>query len=288
MIEILVGGVTLGAVYALIALGMSLVHAISRVVNLAQGGFVVLAALAAAALQGRWHLPLALDLVLVLAAMTALLAVLELTVVRPAVRRATPDRLLLVTVGLLQATGGLLLVAWGNQPYTMPPFTGTRPLALDGVLVPTQTLWVVGALLLAVLGLWLLLYRTGIGLLLRAAAENPAAARLSGVDADRVRTLAFALSGLMAGLAGVTVIPVTFAAFDTTVPYAVNGFIAAVLGGLGRLRGAVAGGLLLGVLEAVFGRFTSGTLAEVVAIAVLVLLLLLRPAGLFGFAEGRR
>lgn len=288
MTQVLVGGITLGAVYALIALGMSLVHSISRVINLAQGGFVVLAALGAAVLQSRWHLPLALDLGLVLAAMTGLLAAIEVTVVRPATRRATPDRLLLVTVGLLQATGGLLLVAWGNQPYTMQPFTGTRPLALDGVLIPTQALWVLGALLISVTGLRLLLYRTGAGLVLRAAAENPDAARLSGIHVDRVRTLAFAIAGLMAGLAGVTIIPVTFAAFDTTVPYAVNGFIAAVLGGLGRLRGAVTGGLLLGVLEGVFGRFTSGTLAEVVAIAVLMLLLLVRPAGLFGSAEVRR
>lgn len=288
MTQVLVGGITLGAVYVLIALGMSLVHSISRVINLAQGGFVVLAALGAAVLQSRWHLPLALDLGLVLAAMTGLLAAIEVTVVRPATRRATPDRLLLVTVGLLQATGGLLLVAWGNQPYTMQPFTGTRPLALDGVLIPTQALWVLGALLISVTGLRLLLYRTGAGLVLRAAAENPDAARLSGIHVDRVRTLAFAIAGLMAGLAGVTIIPVTFAAFDTTVPYAVNGFIAAVLGGLGRLRGAVTGGLLLGVLEGVFGRFTSGTLAEVVAIAVLMLLLLVRPAGLFGSAEVRR
>jgi len=285
MLQVVIGGITVGAVYALIAVGMSLVYSVSRVINLAQGGFVVLAALMAVALQSHVPWPLAVDLAAVVAGMSALLAVVERMVIRPATRRGTNERVLLVTVGLLQALGGLLLVAWGNLPYTMRPFTGARSLPLAGALVPTQAFWVLGALALSVALLWLLLNRTGMGLTLRATAEKPDAARLMGVDVDRMRMLSFAISGAMAALAGVTIIPLTFAAYDSTTPYAVNGFIAAVLGGLGRMWGAVAGGLLLGLLEGVFGRFISGTMAQVVAIGALILLLLVRPSGLFGKGE---
>lgn len=286
--QILIGGLTTGTVYALIAIGMSLVYSISRVINLAQGGFVVLAALLAVTLEARFRLPFWLDLLVVIALVAGLHALLELVVIRPAAGRASPERMLLVTVGALQATGGLLLLLWGNQPYTMPPFTGFRSLSVGQVLLPTQSLWVWGALALAVVGLWVMLNRTPLGMVLRATAENPLAARLSGVDADLMRMISFVIAGGMAAVAGVTIIPLTFASFDTVVPYAVNGFIAAVLGGLGRVWGAVAGGILLGVLEAVFGRYTSGTLAEVFAIALLILVLLVRPSGLFGMGEVRR
>jgi branched-subunit amino acid ABC-type transport system permease component len=286
--QILIGGLTTGAVYALIAVGMSLVYSISRVINLAQGGFVVLAALLAVTLQSRFKLPFWLDVPAVILVLVALHAGLELVVIRPAARRATAERMLLVSVGVLQATGGFLLLVWGNQPYTMAPFTGFSSLHLAGVLVPTQALWVWGALALSVAGLWLMLHRTSLGLVLRATAESPTAARLMGVDADLMRLLAFVIAGGMAALAGTTIIPLTFAGFETTVPYAVNGFIAAVLGGLGRVWAAVSGGVLLGVLVAVFGRYTSGTLAEVFAIALLIVLLLVRPSGLFGVGEVRR
>jgi branched-subunit amino acid ABC-type transport system permease component len=286
--QILIGGLTTGAVYALIAIGMSLVYSISRVINLAQGGFVVLAALLAVTLQSRFKLPFWLDVPAVILVLIALHAGLELLVIRPAAYRATPERMLLVTVGVLQATGGLLLLVWGNQPYTMAPFTGFNSLLLANLLVPTQALWVWGALAVSVAGLWLMLHRTSLGLVLRATAESPTAARLMGVDADLMRLLAFVIAGAMAALAGTTVIPLTFAGFETTVPYAVNGFIAAVLGGLGRVWAAVSGGVLLGVLVAVFGRYTSGTLAEVLAIALLIVLLLVRPSGLFGVGEVRR
>jgi branched-subunit amino acid ABC-type transport system permease component len=217
--------------------------------------------------------------------MTVALILVEALVIRPAARRAAPDRLLLVTVGMLQAAGGIALIGWGNIPYTLSPFTGKAPVHLAGASVSTQTFWVLGALLVSVAALYGLLYATPLGLTMRATAENPDAARLVGVNVDRMRLLAFAISGATAGLAGATVIPLTFIGFDTAIPFAVYGFIAAVLGGLGRASGAVAAGLLLGLLEAALGRVVSGTLAEVVAIGVLIAILLVRPAGLLGSAE---
>nr|WP_275404132.1 branched-chain amino acid ABC transporter permease [Pseudonocardia acidicola] len=284
----MLGGLVDGCVYALIAVGMSLVYSITRVINLAQGGFVVLAALLAASLQQAGMNPL-VTLAVVVAIFAAGLAVVDRLVILPASRRATPERMLLVTVGVLQAVGGVLLLVWGNLPYTGQPFTPGAPLDVLGVAVQRQQLWILGALAVAVVGLTLLLNRTELGLTMRATASKPDAAQLVGVDVDRIRLIAFSLSGAMAALAGAAVIPITFLQFDTATSYAVSGFVAAVVGGLGSVTGAVLGGLLLGVAEGVFARFTGASLAEVAAIGLLIALLLVRPAGLLGrTAEVRR
>jgi branched-subunit amino acid ABC-type transport system permease component len=287
-LQVLLSGLVDGCVYALIAVGMSLVYSITRVINLAQGGVVVLAALLAVSLQNAGVNPL-LTLLVVVVVLAVTLAGIDRLVILPASRRATPERMLLVTVGLLQAIGGLLLLVWGNLPYTARPFTAGDPFTVLGVAVQRQQLWILGALLVAVVGLGLLLNRTELGLTMRATASRPDAARLVGVDTDRIRLIAFSLSGAMAALAGAAVIPITFLQFDTTTSYAVSGFVAAVVGGLGSIGGAVLGGLLLGIVEGVFARYTGASLAEVAAIGLLILLLLVRPSGLLGrTAEVRR
>lgn len=281
-LQIVVSGLVDGCVYALIALGMTLVYSISRVINLAQGGFVVLAALTAVSLQQRTGLaPLAVAAIVVVL-FAGVLAVIDRVVIMPGTRRTTPDRMLLVTVGLLQAIGGLLLLVWGNLPYTMRPFTSGAAAVAAGVRINPQYYWIVGALVVSVAGLWLLLHRSSLGTVMRATANNPTAAALAGVNTDRVRLIAFSLSGAMAALAGTAVIPVTFLQFSTVTSYAVAGFIAAVVGGLGSSLGAVVGGLVLGLLQAVLGRYISSEIAEVVAIGALISVLLFRPSGMFG------
>jgi branched-chain amino acid transport system permease protein len=286
--QVVLGGLVDGCVYALIAVGMSLVYSIARVINLAQGGVVVLAALLSVSLQQAGLGPL-LAVIVVVAVLSLGMAAVDRIVILPAARRVTPDRMLLVTVGLLQAIGGILLLVWGNLPYTAKPFTAGSPLVIAGVAIQRQQLWIAGILFLAVVGLGLLLTRTELGLTMRATASQPDSARLLGVDVDRVRLFAFSLSGAMAALAGAAAVPITFLQFDTTTSYAVSGFVAAVVGGLGSITGAVLGGLLLGVAEGVFARLTGASLAEVAAIVLMILLLLVRPAGILGrTAEVRR
>lgn len=281
-LQIVVSGLVDGCVYALIALGMTLVYSISRVINLAQGGFVVLAALTAVSLQQRTGLAPLVVAAMVVVLFAGVLAVIDRVVIMPGTRRTTPDRMLLVTVGLLQAIGGLLLLVWGNLPYTMRPFTSGDAAVVAGVRINPQYYWIVGALVVSVAGLWLLLHRSSLGTVMRATANNPTAAALAGVNTDRVRLIAFSLSGAMAALAGTAVIPVTFLQFSTVTSYAVAGFIAAVVGGLGSSLGAVVGGLVLGLLQAVLGRYISSEIAEVVAIGALISVLLFRPSGMFG------
>jgi branched-subunit amino acid ABC-type transport system permease component len=281
-IQVVLGGLVDGCVYALIALGMSVVYSISRIINLAQGGFVVLSALTAVSLQQFLGLPPLAIVPIVVVLFAAVLAAVDRIVMVPAAHRATNDRMLLITVGLLQAIGGFVLLVWGNLPYTMQPFTSGAAVTIGGVRIVPQYFWIIGALLLAVAGLWYLLHRTRFGLTMRATAANPAAAALQGIHVGRTRLVAFTLCGAMAALAGTAVIPVTFLQFTTVTSYAVTGFIAAVAGGLGSTAGAVLAGLVLGLLQGVFSRYTSGDLAQVAAMTALIVLLIFRPTGLLG------
>lgn len=288
-IQVVIGGLIVGCVYALIALGMSVIFSISRVINLAQGGFVVLAALTAVSIQQAFHPAPILLLIVTCALFAVVLAAVDLLIILPGSRRAGPDRLLLITVGLLQALGGLLLVVWGNLPYSMRPFSRPNSLTLLGVRLETQYFWVVGVLALCTVGLWFLLQRTSVGLTMRATAQDPRAAALMGVNVDKIRMVAFSMAGVMAAAAGVTLAPLTFLQYGTVVPYAVNGFIAAVVGGLGSSTGAVAGGLLLGLLQGIFTRYTDAATSQVLVIALLIGLLIVRPQGIRGrLAEVRR
>lgn len=288
-LQVVLGGLVDGCVYALIALGMSIVYSISRIINLAQGGFVVLAALTAVSLQQWLGLPPLAIVPIVVVLFAAVLAIVDRIVMVPGAQRATNDRMLLITVGLLQAIGGFVLLVWGNLPYTMRPFTDGSAVVIGGIRIVPQYFWIAGALLLAVVGLWYLLNRTQFGLTMRATASNPQAAALQGIHVGRTRLVAFTLSGAMAALAGTAVIPVTFLQFTTVTSYAVTGFIAAVAGGLGSTTGAVLAGLFLGLLQGVFNRYTTGDLAQVAAMAALIVLLIFRPTGLLGrMSEVRR
>jgi len=248
--QTLIGGLVVGSVYALIALGMSLIYSMSRVINLAQGAFVVLAALAAVSINKALNLNPVLLMVVMAVIFAVVLAVVDQLIIRPGAKRSGPERMLLITVGLLQAVGGFLLIVWGNLPYTMASFTATKSVTVLGLRLATQYFWIVGVLVLSVLALWFLLQRTSLGLTMRATAQDPGAAALMGVNVDRVRLIAFSMAGAMAALAGTTIVPLTFLQYDTVVPYAVNGFIAAVIGGLGSSSGAVAGGCCSGCSKA--------------------------------------
>lgn len=284
-IQVILDGLSVGCVYALIALGMSVVYSISRIINLAQGGFVVLAALTAASLQSAFGIPPLLTLLIVLVLFSAGMLLVYVVVVRPAAKRADPERLLLVTVGMLQAVGGILLIGWGNLPYTMPAFTGDSPLQMGDLRLPTQYFWLAGVLIVSILLMWLLLTKTEIGLAMRATASNTNAARLQGIRVDQMRLLAFGLAGALAAVAGVTIIPITFLQFTTVTPFAVAGFVAAVVGGLGSNLGAVVGGLLLGLLQGIFGRYWNADMAQLAAIGLMVVVLVVRPQGIFGTPE---
>ncbi len=287
-IQISLGGILQGCIYALLAVGFSLVYRVTGVINLAQGGFCILGALLAYTFEVTlgWATPLAvLAAVLLTTAAGALLGIVAFV---PGMRRMSNSNMLMLTAGLLALLSGIMLVGWGSQPYALPPFSGERPVDVAGILVPTQGFWVLGTTLAIVAALYVLLQRSSIGRALRACAENPAAASLMGISVPGMTLFSFSLAAAIGAIAGIVVAPATALQFDTGTLFTIFGFIAVAIGGVGSFPGAVVGGLLLGLASQLATAYISSLFSSALSLGLLLVVLLWRPAGLFVPGRARR
>lgn len=286
--QIVIGGILQGSVFAIVALGFTLVFRVTGAINLSQGAFCIVGALAMFSLEQSFGWPMAAAAAGAAAATAALGALIGATTFVPALSRLPTSSLFILTAGLLTLLEGLALVVWGSQPYALPPFSGEAPVEVLGVRLPTQGFWIAGAAAAIIAGIWALLMRTAVGEALRACAENPAAARLMGIDVPRMTLFSFTLAALIAALGGIVVAPILSFQFDTGRFFTISGFSAVAIGGLGSFVGAVAGGLLLGVGEQLAAGYISSLFANGIALGLLILTLLIRPSGLFTARRTRR
>jgi branched-chain amino acid transport system permease protein len=287
-IQFTLGGISFGLVYAAIALSLVLIWRGTRILNYAQGAMAMLTTYLAWTVISHTGSYWA-GFVVALAAGLALGALLERTVIRPAESKP-PLNAVVITIGLLVLLEGLAGIFYGGQYRSFPAafsITGLRagsfPLGIS-----RNDIFVAGAVLAAALALAVLFRYTPVGLRLRAAAFSPRAARLLGVRVGRVLTLGWALAGLIGALAGLLVSPATFLYPSSMDSIFVLGFTAAVLGGLDSPAGAVAGGLILGVLLSYVGGYLGSDLVPIFGLAALTVVLMLRPSGLFAAASTRQ
>ena len=287
-LEIAVGGVLAGSVFALVAVGFTLVYSVMGVPNLAQGAFVVLGALGMYSLETRFHWPL-LAATLGSAAIAALVGgAMERLVIRPALHRLPLSGMLILMVGLLTLFEGASLVIWGSQPYSIPTFSGERPVAVAGVRLPTQGLWIIGVTAVIVVLLWGILTRTVFGKALRACAENPMAASLMGVRVSRMTLFSFAVGAAIGAIGGEVLGPITSIEFDTGRFFTNSGFIAFALGGMGSFFGAIVGGLGLGLVQQLTAGYISSLFSNSLTLVLLLAVLIWRPGGILGGSGARR
>lgn len=286
--EIAVGGLLAGSVFALVALGFTLVYNVMGVPNLAQGAFVVLGALGMYSLETQGHWPPAAAAAGAAGAAALIGAATERFVVRPARAHLAVGGMLILLVGLLTFFEGASLLIWGSQPYSIPAFSGERPVIVGGVGVPTQAFWIVGISGLIVAALWYVLARTAFGKALRACAENPVAASLMGVQVSGMTLFAFAVGAAIGAIGGEVLGPVTSIAFDTGRFFTNLGFVAFALGGMGSFFGAIAGGLGLGVVQQLTAGYVSSLFSNTLTLALLLAVLVWRPGGLLGAGTPRR
>ncbi|MBU6507274.1 MAG: ABC transporter permease [Alphaproteobacteria bacterium] len=287
-IQIVIGGLLQGAVFAVIALGFSLVFRVTGVLNLSQGAFCVVGALVMYTIEVSWGWPTPVAAVAASLATAAFGLALGALCFVPAVPRLPTSSMLILTAGLLTLLQGVLLIGWSSQPYALPPFSGEAPVVLWGVRVPTQGFWIAGITVAVVVAMWFVVQRTTLGTALRACAENRVAARLMGIDVPRMTLLSFGMAVLIAAISGIAVAPITSLEFDTGGFFTNFGFIAVAIGGLGSFLGSVAGGLFLGVAEQLAAGYVSSLFANALALALLLMVLLWRPNGLFGGGAVRR
>jgi branched-chain amino acid transport system permease protein len=286
--NIIIGGLITGAIYALLAVGYSLVFSVSGALNLAQGAFVALGALAMYSFSHSAHLALPLAFLAALAVVAAAIAIIEWVVIRPAVTRISHANLLMMMGGMLTAFEGAAFLIWGSNPFSMNQFSGSHPVTVGKLSIPTQGFWVIGAMLASVIALSWLLSRSRWGRGLRATSENMTAARLMGVPVDRMILLSFVAAATLGVIAGAVIAPLTSLDYASMATYTNEGLIAVSLGGLGSVYGSVAGGLVLGVVEAVVSGYVSSLFSTAISLIILIAIIFLRPQGLLGRVRGSR
>lgn len=284
-LQYFVSGLTKGSIYAVVAIGFNLIYSATGVLNFAQGEFVMLGGMVAVTLAHFVPLPVAVaGAVLVVAAVGCLLEILLFR----RLPRHSVLHLIIITIGLSIVIQEAALHLWDEKVRSLPYFTGNEISSLQflGAAVPPQMLWVLGTVAVTVALLHGFLKYTLPGRAMRACSSNPDAAMLAGINIRNMRTLSFGLSAGLGALAGCVISPITMTQYDMGGPLAIKGFAAAILGGLGNPMAAVAGGLLVGVLEAFSVKWWGAAYSDVAAFAILLLMLFARPHGLFGRPGG--
>lgn len=286
--QIIIGGIVQGSVFALIALGLSLIYRVTGIINLAQGAFCIFGALLGYTFEVTFGWPMPLAILAAVAGTTLFgLAIARVTFV-PGLAYLPNSSMLMLTAGLLTFIEGITLVLWGSQPYATPTFSGERPIDFFGVLIPSQGLWIAGISAVVILATWFVMGRTALGKALTACAENPMAAQIMGIDVPRMTLLSYGISAMIAALGGIAVAPLMSFQFDTGSFFTNAGFIAVVVGGTSSFVGPIAGGLFLGVTEQLAAAYVSSLFADGVALGLLIITLLWRPQGLFAPGRARR
>lgn len=281
LLQFALAGLKNGAIYALVALGFTIVYASTGVINFAQGEFYMLGGMLSVWAYAILGLPLPLAAIVGVGSTALVGALFELVAIRP---RADGDplALIIITVGGSMVLSSFARHLFGPLERALPPFSGTGTVSVLGASLELQSVWILGLTAFAVAALWYLYNRTALGRAMRACAVNRDAARLVGIDTQRVVTVSFLLAAALGGLAGLAVTPLTQTAFNVGPTVGIKGFAAAILGGLGNPLAAVAGGLVLGMLESMSIAFISSTYKDAIALIVLLLVLFVRPQGLFG------
>jgi branched-chain amino acid transport system permease protein len=279
-------GLTTGAIYALVALGFTLIYNASTVINFAQGEFVMLGGMLTVFAFDR-GVPLPLAAVLAVAATVAVGLLLHRLAIEPA-RGSSAVSLIIITIGASILIRGVAGIAFDKNFHSLPSFAGSEPWHLGGAtLLPQAALMLLGAAVMVV-ALWLFLTMTVAGKSMRATAANRLAARLVGINTAAMVGLSFALSAAIGAIGGILAAPVMLTNYGAGTLLAVKGFAAAMLGGMGSPLGAVVGGLLLGLLEAFGAGYVSSQYKDAIAFVVILLVLLAMPRGLFGSGSVER
>jgi branched-chain amino acid transport system permease protein len=284
-VQLLVTGITMGSIYSLIALGYVTIYRTSRVVNLAQGAFVMLGALFTFSFLSELGLPYWLSAILGMLGVVVVSVAMYLLVIRPLIKISLVS-IILATIALSILFENLALVRWGGYGHTVPAFTGDGVIFVGGVAIFRQSLWVIGLMIIVLVGLHLLTHFTRVGKQMTATANDPGAASLSGVNTGRVIILAFVISAAIGALGGIAVTPISQTSYLSGGIYALSGFVAAILGGWGSSTGAVVGGLALGIIQSLVTGFLPAGYQDAIAYAVLILVLYFRPSGLLGVPSG--
>jgi len=281
LLQLIVAGLTVGSTYALVALGIHIVLRATRVINFAQGEFVILGGLLAFTVVNQLHQNVWVGLLAATVGGFLIGLIYERIVLRPAARISE----LTVTIATIGTVSVLLYghaMLWGSLPEPLPAFLPGDSYHLGGVSIQRQSIAILVLLALALAALYAFFERTTFGKAIRAAANDPLGARLVGIDVDRARAISVAISIALAAFAGTIIGPLTLVGGAAGTAITIKGFVGAIVGGLESPVACALGGLLVGVAQKLIeGQFSYGV-ADPAVYTLLLVMLLLRPRGLLG------
>jgi branched-chain amino acid transport system permease protein len=282
-LQYLVSGLTQGSIYALIGLGFTIIYAVTRIINFAQGEFVMIGGMLSFTLACSAGIPLVPALLLSVLIAAAVGAIMYLLAIRTA-RKASVISLIIITIGVAIFIRGIAALLWGVDFVRPPYFTGDESISFLGAYIHPQALWIIGTTLVVTILLHLFLTHTMVGKALKACAINPRASGLVGINTRAMALIAFAIAAALGGIGGVVMAPLTVTSYNVGVMLGLKGFVAASIGGFKSPVAAVIGGIMLGIVESLavgldWGPFTSAY-KDVIALVVLLLILLIRSGRL--------
>jgi len=280
-------GLSNGAIYALIGFGFAVIYNSTGIINFAQGEFVMLGGMLTVFLLTVLHVSLVPAIALAIVVSTLVGILFERFAIRP-LKDAQPLSLIIITIGASIFIRGVAMLVWGKDTHALPAFSSHDPLSIAGATILPQHLWILGVTILIIVASRLFFNHSIIGKAMRACSYNPRAAGLVGINVKSMVLLSFSLSAAIGSLAGIIIAPLTMTSFDVGVMLGLKGFCAVIIGGMSSGMGTVLGGLLLGLLEALGAGFISASYKDAIAFIILLLILFIRPEGLFRKKETER
>ena len=283
-LQYLFAGITYGIIYAIVAIGFNIIYNTTGIINFAQGEFLMLGGMISISLLHFMPLPVAIFLAVLITMVVG--AFIEMVFIRW-IENPSVLRMIVITIGISILIREAALHIWGESVRALPYFIGTAVTSVSilGTNISPQVLIVIGVCSIMVFFLSAFFKFTSLGREMRACAANRRAATLCGINVKNMVTFSFMLSAGIGALAGAVMSPITYTQYDNGTGLAIKGFTVAILGGLGNSLAAVAAGLMLGIIEAFSISFLPLAFQDAVAIAILLIILFIRPHGLFGSRE---
>jgi len=286
IVQLLLSGLAVGGIYALIAVGFVTIYNVNGVINFAQGEFVMVGGVTAAAMVSGGAPLWAAAIVAVIVA-TVVGALVQRLALQPA-RFNSEVVLIIITIGVSTVLRGMALMIFGSSPKVLPPFLAGEPVSFLNAAIPRQDFFVIGITVITMLALYIFFEKTMLGSALRASMMNREVSRLMGISPKWMGLLSFMLGACLAGIVGIAVTPISLATYDMGLMIGLKGFVAAVLGGLISIPGAVVGGIILGVLESLGAGLISSGYKDAIAFFILLIVLVFMPQGLIKTKSGKR
>jgi branched-chain amino acid transport system permease protein len=287
LFQYILTGLSNGAIYALIGFGFAVIYNSTGIINFAQGEFVMLGGILTVFFLSVFHMPLVPAIILAIFISTIVGVLFERLAIRP-LKDANPLRLIIITIGASIFIRGAAMLIWGKDTHALPAFSSDDPLYIAGATILPQHLWILGITILVIIASRIFFNHSIVGKAMRACSYNPRAAGLVGINVKNMVLLSFALSAAIGSMAGIIIAPLTMTSYDVGVMLGLKGFCAVIIGGMSSGMGTILGGLLLGLLESLGAGFISASYKDAIAFIILLLILFIRPEGLFRKKETER